>query len=60
MSTVSMHPGLSREQREAVQQMASSRDTETIAGFASTGKSAVLAGAKDEWEPSGRPRTQNL
>ncbi|HTQ09548.1 MAG TPA: Ti-type conjugative transfer relaxase TraA [Fimbriimonadaceae bacterium] len=52
-SAVSRHSGLSEEQREAVRQMTSARNIEAIAGFAGTGKSAVVAAAKDTWEASG-------
>jgi Ti-type conjugative transfer relaxase TraA len=51
--TISKHPELSSEQREAVRQMTSARDIEVLAGLAGTGKSAAVAAAKDVWDASG-------
>jgi ATP-dependent exoDNAse (exonuclease V) alpha subunit len=47
LSTISKHPELSSEQREAVRQMTSARGIEVLAGLAGTGKSAAVAAAKD-------------
>jgi ATP-dependent exoDNAse (exonuclease V) alpha subunit len=52
LSTISNHPELSSEQREAIRQMTSARGIEVLAGLAGTGKSAAVAAAKDAWEAS--------
>jgi ATP-dependent exoDNAse (exonuclease V) alpha subunit len=52
-SARSKHRELSVEHWEAVRQMTSPRNVETITGLAGSGKAAAIAAAKDAWEASG-------